>query len=479
MVTAGLLAAGCARGVPLPTETRPPPRTQAPAALASPTPQVAPTAGQAPTAAAPTAAPPAAPAPPTEPAPAPAGPTSLLQPGELIYLGAFRLPAGSGDSNWEYSGYAMTCYPGGDPDGPDDGFPGSLFILGHDQHQLVSEVSIPIPVVSARKDPADLNVAATLQPFADITGGMFGALELPRAGLEYLPPQAGQESGKLHFAWGQHFQFEQAPSHGWAGLDLSNPQPAGPWYLDGFTNYVGNDYLFEIPAAWAELHTPGLRLATGRFRDGIWGGLGPALLAIGPWTEGNPPAPGARLARVTPLLLYGQPMAGAAEIDVSGGFKMNGFAEPDEWSGGAWLTAGERAAVVLVGTKALGKSWYGFSNGVVYPTSGDPNETYPEVPPWPHDQRGWWSEEIQAQMLFFNPDELAAVAHGQMPIWGPQPYATLDLTAFLLDPGFDYERAKRYLAGALAFDRENDLIYLVERMADENEKSVVHVLAIR
>jgi hypothetical protein len=52
--------------------------------------------------------------------------------------------------------------------------------------------------------------------------------------------------------------------------------------------------------------------------------------------------------------------------------------------------------VILVGTKAVGESWYGFSNGVVHPISGDPDETYPEVPDWPHDDRGWWSEDISA-----------------------------------------------------------------------------------
>ncbi|MFQ5434657.1 MAG: hypothetical protein ACE5FD_07255, partial [Anaerolineae bacterium] len=54
----------------------------------------------------------------------PSAPAQLIQPPDLSYLGAFRLPEGSGGSSWEYSGYAMAFYPGGDPDGPDDGFPG-------------------------------------------------------------------------------------------------------------------------------------------------------------------------------------------------------------------------------------------------------------------------------------------------------------------------------------------------------------------
>jgi len=127
----------------------------------------------------------------------PAVSTELIQPEDLVYMGAFRLPEGSNDSSWEYSGYAMTYYPDGDPNGPDDGFPGSIFALGHDHHQLISEFSIPAPVNSPKKNLSELNTAETLQSFHDISGGKFGYLEIPRTGLEYLPPQGEQTSGKL------------------------------------------------------------------------------------------------------------------------------------------------------------------------------------------------------------------------------------------------------------------------------------------
>ena len=412
------------------------------------------------------------------PAPALSEPGELVQPVDLVYLGAFRLPAEPYDYGWGYSGYAMTYYPGGDPGGADDGFPGSLFILGHDQAQLVAEVSIPAPVNSTSRDTNELPTAAYLQDFHDITGGMFGELEIPRAGLEYLPAQGDQESGKLHFSWGQHFQFENAPSHGWSELDLSARNPAGPWHIAEYTNYVTNDYLFEIPEEWSNVYAPGLRLATGRFRDGSWGGLGPALIAIGPWNEGNPPPPGAVLQEVVPLLMYGENVPGAPELAITDEHRMQGYSEPDEWSGGAWLQAGDKSAVVLLGTKAIGESWYGFSNGVVYPISGDPDEEYPEVPDWPHDNRGWWSDDISARVIFFDPAQLGAVALGQMGTWQPQPYAVLNLDEYLFDPGYDYERGKRYLLGAAAFDRENALLYVIERLADEDERSLVHVFQV-
>ena len=414
----------------------------------------------------------------------PIAPSSArLTPSDIVYRGAFRLPDVEQDSSWEYSGNAMTYCPSGDPRGPADGHPGSLFAVGHDHQQMISELSIPRPVISKSKSKSksqtldELPVAKTLQPFRDVRGDFYGELEIPRAGLAYLPAQPPQRTGKLHFAWGQHFEFERRPTHGWCELDLSKPQAAGPWYLAHYSAHVSNDYLFEIPESWAAANTPGLRLATGRFRDGTWGGLGPALLAYGPWNEGNPPKRGATLTRVTPLLMYGTPIDDTAELDVSSGHKLRGFSEADEWSGGAWLTAGNRSAVVLVGTKGLGKTWYGFANGVVYPTSGDENETYPDVPPAPFDQRGWWSERIEAQMIFYDPADLADVAHKKRQPWEPQPFATRSLDPYLFDPGFNHERQKRYLLGDVAFDRERGLLYLVERRAD-GEKSLIHVFSV-
>jgi hypothetical protein len=398
---------------------------------------------------------------------------------DLHYLGAFRLPGRSGASSWQYSGYAMAYRPDGDPDGADDGYPGSLFVLGHDHRQMVAEISIPRPVPSTAKDPSRLETAITLQPFADIRGGLFGELEIPRAGLAVLPSMASGTPARLHFCWGQHLQgFE--PSHGWCSLDLSAPQTAGAWLLGMFSNYATNDYLFEIPEHWAAVHVPGQLLATGRFRDGHWSGLGPALFAYDPSGGGDSPDPGARIDSVTPLLLYGTQLPGVPEISSSDDTAMSSFAEADEWSGGAWLTAGERSAVIFVGTKATGRNWYGFSNGVEYPIDGSDDQTpYPEVPPWPHDDRGWWSEGIEARIVFYDTDELAAVAEGEADTWQPQPYAALSIDDRLFDPGFDFERDKRYLLGAAAFDRERGLLYLVERMvAQDDERSLIHVFRV-
>jgi hypothetical protein len=264
-----------------------------------------------------------------------------------------------------------------------------------------------------------------------------------------------QATDKLYFCWGQHMQEgETAPTHGWCELDLSNSQSTGAWRIGDYWNYVTNDYLFEIPQSWADAHTPGMRLATGRFRDGGQGSMGPTLLAIGPWNQGNPPSSGSVLP-VTPLLLY-------SSVYVEDQHTMSGYHHSDEWAGGAWLTAGEKSAVIFVGTKGQGDCWYGCPDGTVWP----------DEPPYPEEcaDRGWWSTSFAGQIIFYTPADLAAVVRGEMEPWEPQPYASLDIDPHL----YHIEEARQwYHVGATGFDRARGVLYVFEPFAD-GDKPVVH-----
>ena len=398
---------------------------------------------------------------------------SLLQPEDFSYRGFFRLPGPSGSSDWDYSGHGLTFYPDGDPGGDADGYPGSLFGMGHDHQLFVSEISIPEPVIGNLEQA---NIAVTLQPFADLTSGIFNAEEMviPRAGIAYL----ADPDPRLHFTFGQHLQdFE--PSHGWGGLNLDQPLAQGPWIFGGYTNYVTNDYLFEIPKEWASAISFNSLLASGRAREGLWSGRGPGLFAYPPPPLGSPPAGGSHLDQVYPLLLYGEQNLGQPDLISSPSQGVNDYKEADHWWGGAWLTAGDGAAVVFVGTKALGNEWYGFANGVVWEhdCAEQSPPTCPDVPDWPYDNRGFWADDFQAQLIFYDPGQLVAVARGEMESWIPQPYAVLVLDDYLLDPELDLAEYKRDLVGAMAFDRMNGFLYLIERLADEY-RSVVHVWEI-
>jgi hypothetical protein len=353
------------------------------------------------------------------------------------------------DVGWEWGGTALAYRAGGDPDGPADGYPGSLIGAGHEHTQHLSEVEIPIPVLSPAKDVAALNVARTLQAFSNVRDHLYDGLEweMPRVGLAVA-------QGKLHFCWSTHAPGnpqETGPTHGWCELDLADPRPAGTWRVGGYPKYVTSDYLFPIPAAWSDAYTPGRYVATGRFRDGGQAAQGPALFAIGPRTEGDPPASGSTLA-AQPLLLYDS-------VEQGGARTLQGYHHSDEWSGGAWISAGGHSSVLFVGTKGLGNCWYGCADGT-------------DTPPWPDEcDRGWWSTRFQAQMLFYDPAHLAAVAGGEMETWEPQPYATLNVDSVL----YALRDAQQlYRLGGAAFDPERGLLYVLERLVDE-DRPLVHV----
>jgi len=411
----------------------------------------------------------------------------LIQPGELIYQGVFRLPDYPADpgQGWEWGGNALAYYPDGDPAGGADGCPGSLYGAGNDQLMFVGEITIPAPVISPQKNLSELNTAVQLRPFRDIRAGitdleqLYNNRMLLYCGLEYLPAQGAQSAGRIYACFGDHFHDagtpQDVPSHMWTDLALQDNH--GAWWISTQSLYSVNDYMFAIPSSWADagLNTTGKYLATGRFRDGGWSGQGPALFAIAPWKSGNPP-PADTFLPATTLLLYSNTRG-----DDPTSYTINGYHHSDEWSGGAWLTAGDKAAVVFIGTKGQGSCWYGYADGTICPTDGSES---PPAPPYPNNDRGWWSTYFEAQMIFYDPADLAAVAAGAMPSHQPQPYAVLNLDHYLwrIDKinhsDFNANQNKDRV-GACAFDRANRLLYIVEYRGDvENERPLIHVFKV-
>jgi hypothetical protein len=433
---------------------------------------------------------------------------ALVQPGDLVYQGAFRLPDDAvRPRTLEYGGNAMTFNPAGDPAGANDGFPGSLFITGHDRMPYgelpdgsqVAEINIPPPIQSSNLN--DLNQAAFLQGFHNVAAGFFVGLdEIPRIGMQYLDvPATGP---KIHLAWGQHLQPEPPDaSHAWFEPNLATPNLRGTWFIGDQSAYSINGYMLEIPASWANQYANGRYLGTGRFRDGGWSGMGPALFAYRPWTDdlGTPASSGTHLQETT-LLLYDK-STNTNNIERS----LNGYQHPDEWEGGAWITTNAgKSAVLFAGTKGTGtKYWYGYVNpaGPEHPCVDQalvgqmttcrlangtpcPTEDLTECPGHTSN-RGWWSTRFDAQFIFYDPADLARVAAGQMQAWAPQPYASLDMDAHLyLNPaGIEPEMLgtgdqRRYRIGDVAYDRSHGLVYVLELFAD-GAKPVVHVWRIQ
>ncbi len=400
---------------------------------------------------------------------APAAAERLVREDDIEYLGAFRLPTEGETLEGQWTDLFSWCkgieayYPAGDPGGAADGFPGSLFGVGHDWVTPMYEISIPAPVRSVDID--DLPVAQIIQHPTRILGGLGSSDDLLK-GIEYLPAQPGMSSAKLHISFGKHYQYNRRTTHGWINLDLSNPQPAGPWYV-GTDDQVDclntNEYVFAIPEDWANEHVGGKRLACGRHREGQVA-TGPAIVAYGPWQDGNPPPAGTELT--ADLLVHYK------DLDLEDGVDDHCWA--DAWNGAAWLDDGERSAAVIVGTRGFGDCWYGWADG----TTPEECATWPggcEANGYGGSNRGYYASYFRNLMLFYSPDDMARVMNGQLTTWDIQPYLAWDYTPYMIAPESTYE----IHTGGVAYDAEHGYLYVTERYGDEGRrKPVIHVFSL-
>lgn len=400
---------------------------------------------------------------------APAGADPAVHPEDLHYLGAFRMPTEGYVLQGQWTDMFSWCkgieayYPDGDPGGDADGFPGSLFGIGHDWVTPMYEITIPAPVNSKNLD--DLPVAQVIQHPTGILGGLGSTDDLLK-GIEYLPAQGSMTEGKLHVSFGKHYQYNRRTTHGWISLDLANPNPAGPWYV-GTESQVSdlntNEYIFTIPERWANEHVGGMRLACGRHREGQVA-TGPSIVAYAPWMDGNPPPPNTELT--ADLLVHYKDLSLEDGID--------GHCWADSWDGAAWLDNGEKSAAIIVGERGFGNCWYGWRDG----TTPEECATWPggcEANGYGGSNRGYWADYFRTVILFYSPDDLARVAGHQMTTWDIQPYLVWDITPYMIEPESTYE----IHTGGVAFDAEHGYLYVTEKYGDDGRrKPVIHVFSL-
>jgi hypothetical protein len=386
--------------------------------------------------------------------------SDMVTPGNFEYVGAFRPPYVEGAaSSFSYGGWGVAWRADGDPQGEDDGYPGSLFLTGHQGHQLVAEISIPRPYLSIRKDINELPAARLLQPFGDISGGL-------QAALTEDPSQPFQIGGmqvvgnSLHWTIYRYYNVEGYDflSHGLSSLNTQYPVVAGPWHLGPFESgapqwhaYKHAGYICEIPQDIADQWFGGRNLMSGlQISTGLQtSSQGPALFAYRLPTGQQPQD--AELDAV-PLLWY--PMQQPVDQ----------HHPADRWAGAAWLTLADKQAVIVVGHKALGPVYYGDPR---------PGDCYPD--------KGYHGSSYEAQVMFYTPAELIASANERLQAWDIKPWYRWNsespgggLTQYLLPTcGNDI--------GGLAMDRSNNLLYLVQVDAGattDNEWEVIPVIHV-
>ncbi len=398
--------------------------------------------------------------------------SKLLSSKDLIYKGAFAYPSGD---EWAYSGQAMAYYPNGDASGGSDGYPGSLYVAGSRNDEtgdLVGEINIPVPVDT--ENFADLPKASLLQPLTDITGGWKDNCSYNDEciyrnidGLAYL-------SKVDKIAWNLKDWYNVAAydqdSLGWSDLDMSHAQ--GVWHIGTrgnqlFHNAKACNYLFKAPKSFAVDHLGGKRLIAGNSREAgaLGGSQGPTLYALAPWQDGSPPTPGQNLNALA-LLFYREIIScvwedpectNINEIPVEGVCDFPNYRAFDHWNGGAWIDAGGKSAIVIVGRKGMGANCYGTQEKC----SNDPCDMY----------KGYHAYPYEPQMLFYNPKALLGVLAENEDPWTITPEETYSLT----DVAFNADCAE---PGSAAYDIQRNILYVAEQDAGPYGETAVHVWSV-
>ncbi len=387
-----------------------------------------------------------------------------ITPGNFEYRGAFRLPQVeyTHKSRFAFGGFCLAFREGGDPDGPDDGYPGSLFTVGHDQHQFVAEISIPKPRYLVDKRGFNLLPAKILQDFSDVSDGF---IESESAGTEPFKIGGLYVAGdRLHWTLYKFYNVNgtRYDSHATSSLNIATPKPEGLWHLGDmhggaaeWHSYKNAGYIFDVPPERVDdlggLNLiSGLQISTGRQTSS----QGPAMYAYKLPARGT--ASGSSLEAL-PLIFY--PL---------GGGEMTGHNPADHWRGGAWLKVGRKEGIVIVGRKSLGEEYYG--------------------PARQRDctvDKGYHGSPYEPHMLFYDVNEVFSVANAKKRPWMVEPYLRWGRDT----PGGSL---KEYLfdtchgrVTGLALDRKRQLLYLIQYaaaivdLADPEKYPVVHVFKLK
>lgn len=375
----------------------------------------------------------------------PAGAQSLLQQSNLTYQGAFRVPHGTfGGSTFDYGGSAMAFNPSG------NGGAGSLFIVGHAQHQMTAEISIPSPVNSS--NVASLNVATILQNFADPTEGKMGAINPPTVGSRSIGGQLAA-NGKLYVTGFVFYDGagEATKSHFVRPLNLATTgQVTGPLQVTspGSAGFVGG-WINPIPSAFqASLGGP---FFTGQCCLSVISrtSYGPAAFSFDIANLGvKDPVPSA------PLVYY----PGTHPT-------LGNWGDTSPYFNGTTQISG---AIIPVNTRSM--LFFGrHGTGPFCYGSGTANQALVGQPTGEGDfycfdpadgSKGTHAYPYRNQVWAYDLNDLAAVKAGTKNPWDPIPYAVWGLSL-----PFSSGNVR---SGAVAYDSFNQIIYMVQPFVDSD-----------
>lgn len=419
---------------------------------------------------------------------------------DLSYLGAFRVPSDSSSNySWGWVNEHSLVY---NPKN-DSLISPSMKVGGNKNFAKITEFSIPVPIISSTKKLLDLPRAKTIHDWTDITQGLWnqGYGESTLAGMAILSPKGTQTNSKLYWLTTSWYNPPQnAPTIGMSDLDFSNPNPRGPWIIQGA--WVGTSsvpaaktsrYMFNIPQEWADTYTKGYSIATGENKPNNNGSRGACIYAVKPWETETPPIAGSEIDSIE-LLCPGMDFAKRRNYNK---LSWDNFSYLDTQLDGVWISIGNKSAVMFTGsvgtltaadTGDCNKAteiceYYKLSNPFDSSTM-DPEPTActsncppsPDACPAGHDFR---AEPYYRVLWFYDVNDLQAVAQGIKKSHEPQPYKIFNLENYLWAKG----RCVLDNIGGIAYDDVNQRIFIMENKIDNTISTsdvmpIIHIFKI-
>jgi hypothetical protein len=156
---------------------------------------------------------------------------------------------------------------------------------------------------------------------------------------------------------------------------------------------------------------------------------GPVMYAYAPWQHSRQPPPNGTKLDAIELVCY--PHGNALPENLL----------TDQYGSGAWISSGTKNAVIITSSKA---SSVRYGNAL----PGDCNQSH-----------GYHGAPFHPEILFYDPDDLAAAARGEMEPWDIQPYEKWNPQQYL------YDNCDWFISGAV-FDDVNGYLYFLQPNGD-------------
>jgi hypothetical protein len=361
----------------------------------------------------------------------------------LVYDGAFRVPAGGDErATFDYGGTAIAF----------DTVRRSLWLVGHDHHQLTAEISVP----DVRRDVQtidDLATATLLTPFRDVLQGRMSAIG---DGTSKIGGLLRDGSDWIVTAWLyydaagaqtlSHFRVGQAGNV--SGPFQIGPDPRQAGFVSG--------YMTDVPPEW-RTRLGGAAL-TGLCCVSIISrsSFGPAATAFEPRDVG-------RRSPVPVTHLLGYPSAHPTLGEWSSNSPL--FNGNTQIGGLAFPVGSDR--VIFFGRVGLGAFCYGTgtSSPGLHGRQSPDGSTYcydPEVA-----AQGTHGYPYALHVWIYDANDLAEVVAGRKARWDIRPQGAGVVTV-------PFERGQRIVGGA-AYDPATQRIF-VSVLAQDDARPLIHVL---